>query len=297
MGRINWTTAPAIWTIAAMMLVSPAPPSGAATLYGNVSHSEFLEPLNDQNMSLSLRGKAVRADIATQANQLPQSMKPSSIHRQNQPSVETPDVSTPPTSQRFILWLPVPKWLAGTWIKQGDMTVSHTDLRTGIATPMSVWTQNVQTTTWGNQIDAQGNIWHGYSIPTEIDGMSNGRLVRFVMLNGQQEPSPPGHVVTRVRSVVFTTQGGQLVDAFQQETLNDLTLLPSGELENHGFTRDFTKHGQPTREALLVSRFSKVRNFQIVETQDGVDLLRSLNDFLRSNNMSQLIRNPVVSKI
>ncbi len=233
----------------------------------------------------------MRAGTATQGHQLLRSMKPSSTYRPNQLSVETLETSVAPTLQQFILWLPVPRRLVGTWLKPGDLTVNYTDLSTGISTPMSQWTQNFQTTTWGNQIDGQGNIWHGYSIPTEIDGISNGRVVRFVMLNGQQEPSSPGHAVTKVRSVVVQSQGGQLVNAFQQEALKDLLLLPSGELENHGSTRDFTNHGLPIREGMLISRFSKVGKFQIVETQDGGDLLRSLNDFLKANNMSQLVRN------
>ncbi len=253
------THRPAFLVTLALLLASLAP-ADATTLTGGVSHSESLPPLRNNRLSIPLRGKVDYAPAQS------------------------------PTSQRAILWLPVPAWLAGKWVKQGDLTVSYTDVRTGISTPTRQWTQNFQTTTWGNQLDGQGNIWHGYSIPTEIDGISKGKTVRFIMVNGQREQSSSDHMVTRVHSVVIENLDGQLVDTFQQETLNDLFLLPSGELENHGSTRDFTSEGQPVREGMLVSHFSKVRNFELVETQNGVDLLKSLNDYLRANNMSQLVR-------
>jgi hypothetical protein len=40
----------------------------------------------------------------------------------------------------------------------------------------------------------------------------------------------------------------------------------------------------------LVSHFSKIGTFQAVEVQDGIDMLASLNEYLRNHNMSQLVR-------
>jgi hypothetical protein len=79
--------------------------------------------------------------------------------------------------------------------------------------------------------------------------------------------------------MVIESAGKQIVDAFQQEALNELYLLPSGELENDGSMRDFTYAGQPIRQGMLVSRFTKVGPFEPVEVLDGVDLLDSLNDY------------------
>lgn len=67
-------------------------------------------------------------------------------------------------------------------------------------------------------------------------------------------------------------------------------MMIAGELENHGSTRDFTNEGQPIREGMLLSRFTKVGNFEPVEVQDGVDLLKSLNNYLRAHTMSRLVR-------
>lgn len=282
---------PIALTVAASLIVpgSMAAASGATTLFGGVSHSEFLPPVTKQYPMVPLapqRGK-VQTQTSAPVNRGLRFADPLSAEKPNQQVLGN---APEPREKPAIVWVPIPKQLAGKWIKQGDLTVSYTDLRTGVTTPVNQWTQNVQTTNWGNQIDRQGNIWHGYSVPTEFDGISSGKHVRFTMVGGRRESSSSDHLVTRAHFIVTESLGTQLVDAFQQETLNDLFLLPSGELENHGSTRDFTNEGQPIRQGMLISRFTKVGPFEPVETQDGVDLLKSLNEYLRTHNMAQLVR-------
>lgn len=155
---------------------------------------------------------------------------------------------------------------------------------------MNQWTQDVSTITWGNQIDAKGNIWQGYLIPWERDGVSSGKSVRFVIVDLKREPVATGQVVSRVHSIVTESLGSQIVNYFQQEALNDYFLLPTGELENHSSNRDFTSEGQPMREGMLVSRFTKVGPFVPVVNLNGIDMLRCLNEYLKAHNMSQLAR-------
>lgn len=267
-------TPPSLMMLAAasalVVVGSMAAPSEAYTLFGNVSHSDVLPPVKKNYPIVPLWWQKPNQGAVEKSTRL---------------APEYPSLGKP-----AVVWIPVPKWLAGKWIKQGDLTVSYADLRTGVTKPVSEWTQNLQTVTWGNQIDGQGNVWQGYSIPTEWDSISNGKFVRFILLNGQIEPSSPDHMVTRTHFIVTESLGTQVVEAFQQESLNDLFLLPSRELENHGSTKDFTNEGQPIRKGMLISRFTKVGSFEPIEIQDGVDLLKSLNDYLRAHNMSQLIR-------
>ncbi len=265
--------------------------AGAATLFGRVSHSELLPPLDKQCLTVPLQGRVNQSD-ASQDDRSLHSIAPRAegAHQQAQPEKTANFAPERQTPERVILWVPIPRWLAGKWSKQGDLTVSHTDLRTGVTTPVNQWTQNLQTTTWGNQIDGHGNVWHGYSMPTEIVGQSNGKVVKFIIISGRVEPSSPDHLITRLHSIVIESYGRQVVDEFQQEALNDLYLLQSGELQNYSSSRDFTNQGLPIREGMLDSRFTKVGAFEPVESQDGVDLLKSLNDYLKTHNMSQLVR-------
>ena len=255
------------------------PPSDAVTLFGGVSHSRVLPPVPQRYLSPE-RG---RVDQTVEA---PRQAPVGTIAPSPPPASPAAEVLPP----EKVVWIPVPNWLAGTWVKQGDLTVSYTDVRTGVTRPANEWTQNYQTAVWGNQVDAQGNVWQGYVLPTQIPGLSNGKTVTFIVVNGQPEVSPPGHWVARDHNVVIERAGGEIVDAFQQETLNDLFVSPSGQLENDASTRDFTNQGQPLRQGMLVSTYTKVGPYHIVEFQNGVDMLKSLNEYLRSHNMSQLVR-------
>lgn len=232
--------------------------SRANTLFGGVTHSEVVPAASTRYPAASL-------------------------------AAETP-ATAPNVQGPRVVWAPIPNWMAGKWTKQGDLTVSYTDLRTGATTSMNQWTQDVSTITWGNQIDAKGNIWQGYLIPWERDGVSSGKSVRFVIVDLKRESVATGQVVSRVHSIVTESLGSQIVNYFQQESLNDYFLLPTGELENRSSNRDFTSEGQPIREGMLVSRFSKVGPFVPVANLNGIDMLKSLNDYLKAHNMSQLAR-------
>jgi hypothetical protein len=248
----------------------PTLPSCANTLFGGVNHSEVVPPAKTRYPIAPLS-----AEVPSQGTLDVRAAAPQGSRTLQNPIVK---------------WMWIPKWMAGSWTKQGDQTVSYTDLRTGVTTPMNEWTQDVATLTWGNQIDGQGNIWHAYLIPWERHSISNGKSVKFIIVDVKREGDQPDQLVGRVHSIVTERIGAQIVDSFQQEALNDYFVLPSGQLENHSSNRDFTNEGQPIREGMLVSRFTKVGPFVPVATMNGIDLLKSLNDYLRAHNMSQLVR-------
>jgi hypothetical protein len=262
------TAATVLTAVVSLVVVgSIVAPCKANTLFCGVTHSEVVPAANTRYPIAPLseetpEGGAVRGGVPIR------------------PTLRNPIVE----------WVQIPKWMAGKWTKQGDLTVSYTNLRTGVTKSLKEWTENVETITWGNQFDGRGNIWQGYFIPWERDGMSNGKSVRFIIVSLKREVTSSEQVVTRVHSIVSESLGTQVVDAFQQESLNDYFLLPSGELENHSSNRDFTNAGQPIREGMLVSRFTKVGPFVPKVTHNGVDMLKSLNDYFRAHNMSQLVR-------
>jgi|SRR5271170_4009295 len=260
-------TAALAWLLTMASIVAP---SEADTLFGGVTHSEFvpaartrypIAPLSAETPARGAAGKEAGPAPGRQTLQNP-----------------------------IIVWALIPKWMAGKWTKQGDQTISYTDLRTGVTTPMNEWTDDQMTVTWGCQIDSQGNIWQGYFLPWERDSASNGKSVRFLIVALKREAVLPDQMVSRMHSLVTESVGTQVVNSFQQESLNDYVLLPSGQLENHSSNRDFTNEGQPIREGMLVSRFTKVAPFVPEVTHNGVDMLKSLNDYLIAHNMSQLVR-------
>ncbi|MBC8000784.1 MAG: hypothetical protein IAF58_22745 [Leptolyngbya sp.] len=187
-------------------------------------------------------------------------------------------------------WFMLPSWMAGLWLKTGDMTTQVTDLRTGHTSNVNEWTENRLQVVYGHQRDARGNYWHVNLLPAERDGNSAGKLVRFVIVSQACEQSTPQQLMTRTHYLVSesTPWNHQIVDTYQQESLNHFALLSNGTMNNSSSNRVFTYQGAPVRDGYLESNYAKIAQFSPVVTMNGIDLRASLNDFLRSHGMANL---------
>lgn len=212
---------------------------------------------------------------------------PQAVQSQTAPNVV--QQSRPITPNPAIEWFMVPRWMAGTWTKQGDLTLSVTDLRTGRSSPSGTWTANAMTVTWGHLTDRKGNFWHANFIPSERDGWSGGKLVRFITVAMRPEGESEQGLVTRTRYLVTEKLGSEAVDMFQQESLNSYTQLPTGELQNQSSNRVFTYNGQPVRDGALQSKFVRTGPFVAQVNLNGIDMRTSLNQFLRLRNLTDLM--------
>lgn len=188
-------------------------------------------------------------------------------------------------------WFMIPRWMAGSWVKDGDMTTQETDLRTGTSSNSQIWTENRLQVNWGHQMDAKGNIWHVNLLPSERDGVSAGKQVRFLTLKQKCELSDPNAVITRTFYAVGEYAGfrGEQVDAFQQESLNHYALDSRGTLVNNSSNRVFNYTGVPIRDGHLVSNFRKTGDFRPLETMRGVTLKDALTDYLLSQGWNDLV--------
>lgn len=236
-------------------------PASAETLQIGIEHSEYMPPVSSQGQSLPTYNAGVSQRVAP---------------RPQEPIIE---------------WFQMPRAMAGKWTKQGDITVDVTDLRTGMARQVGSWTENVMTVTMGHQMDRTGNVWHVNIIPTERDSFSNGKAVRFVTVQQACEKSTPSMLCTRTHYIITETYGGsgQVADMFQQESLNQYTILPTGELQNFSSNRVFTYSGQAVRDGTLQSKFRRVSAFQPTAELNGVDLASALNRYLIALGRTDLV--------
>lgn len=197
-----------------------------------------------------------------------------------------------PVQHYTVDWFMIPNWLAGAWLKDGDMTTNVTDLRTGMSSSQREWTENRMEATWGHQQDARGNYWHVNILPAERDGNSAGKLVRFVTVAQKCETSMPTQLMTRTHYIVSESNpwNNQPIDTFQQESLNHYALGGQNQLINTSSNRVFTYQGVPVREGHLVSQFAKIRQFSPVASLNGVDLKASLTDYLQSHSLGNLAK-------
>jgi len=268
------------------------------TLYGGVGHADYLPPAQEDHangMNQRLQGQASQQNynLAMQRGiPQPQFETPTAAHVDAYHSVPrlAGNASFVQNAGPTVEWFMIPKWMGGAWHKEGDLTVSYHDLRTGRFTSMSAWTQNEMNCTWGHQYDRQGNIWHADILPLEKDGYSNGKLARFMMNSMQCEHSTPQQLVTRARYLVTETYNGSsmVADMFQQESLNDYTQTGPNEMENMSSNRIYSSQGQPLREGSLVTRLQKIGQFKPTQYQNNIDLAKSLNDYLISHGMENL---------
>lgn len=173
--------------------------------------------------------------------------------------------------------------MAGTWLKEGDMTTKVIDLRTGRESDLNEWTPNRLQASWGHQIDSAGNVWHANLLPSERDGVSEGRAVRFVTVAQSCLETNQQGVVTRTHYIVSESNvwNNQPIDNFQQESLNHY-YLSGATLVNSSSNRVFSYRGQPMREGHLESKFQKTGQFAPVASLNGFDLRAALNDYLQS---------------
>lgn len=183
-----------------------------------------------------------------------------------------------------VQWFMIPPSMAGVWLKDGDLTTQVTNLRTGRITPANTWTDNRLEALWGHQIDPQGNYWHVNLLPSERDGLSGAKRVRFLAVSQNCERTTASDLLTRTHYVVTESEewNGQALDTFQQESLNHYSTTAPNELLNLSSNRVFTYDGQPVRDGQLQSKFRKIGNFRATEFMGGINLRDSLRDYLQS---------------
>ncbi len=274
------------------------------TLHGGIIHSESLAHVNDaldrHRNSVKPASETAVSDTFSKAS-VPE---PPGVQSASASKAYLPEtgIATPakPIAGKFLSaevqkysteWFMIPAWLAGKWQKDGDLTVSTTDLKTGETVVHNQWVNNKMESTWGHRTDAAGNFWHVNLLPAERDGQSDGKLVRFLTVSQSCEKTDGRQLVTRTHYVVSESNfwNGQPVDMFQQESLNHYFARSAQEYVNISTNRVFTYAGQPVRDGNLQSQFRKISGFYPLATLNGIDLKQSLNDYLESHGLSNLV--------
>jgi hypothetical protein len=287
--------------------------TSGTTLYGGVAHSDVLPHVDD---ALSKHRQVVKANPANaKVSETGKTMTPvsdpiaaltgmttlqSGVSQEKRAYLPMTGVAQPTTDNNKVLsgqvqkytaeWFMIPKWLAGKWAKAGDLTVSLTDLQSGQKSFPNEWVDNKMQANWGHQVDKAGNIWHVNILPSERDGQSAGKTVRFLTVVQKCEKTDESSLVTRTQYVVseanFLT--GQSIDMFQQESLNHYILTPQRDVVNVSTNRVFNYQGIPLRDGQLKSEYSRIAEFVTVPVLNGIDLKESLNEYLDSHGLTQL---------
>ncbi|MBX9689260.1 MAG: hypothetical protein K2X27_21300 [Candidatus Obscuribacterales bacterium] len=273
------------------------------TLYGNVSHSASLEHVSK---SLAQHRSKVQALIPetptldTEKVPKPTAQKGSlslteskaylPVNGIAQPINDKPKALSATIQKHSIEWFQIPAWMAGKWEKLGDLTVKLIDLKSGEETYPRIWMDNKLTYTWGHQKDGQGNVWHVNFLPSEHDGQSDGKKVRFLTTTQQCEKSDKFSLITRTQYLVSESNfwTGEPLEMFQQESLNHYSATGGAEIVNNSTNRVFSYEGKAIRDGVLESHLNKVGDFTATENINGINLKESLNDYLEEHDLDHL---------
>ncbi len=263
------------------------PAANAMVLFGDVSHSDSLPSRETATASPPAPSIAPNA-VLNAGTELTAAPAPAPSAPQLMRASAAENV-TPTLARPAVEWFMLPKWLPGSWAKRGDLTVQESDLVSGTTSNTEVWTDDEMTVVWGHQMDRAGNVWHANFIPSERDGNSNGELVRFLTVGLKCEATGPQQLLTRSHYVVSKQYGAQVTDMFQQESLNQYQAMSPIAMQNRSSNKMFHMNGQAYRGGILVSNFSKVGEFRPVDFDRGIDLRVALSDYLRSQDLDELV--------
>ncbi|MBX9693112.1 MAG: hypothetical protein K2Z81_12055 [Cyanobacteria bacterium] len=196
-----------------------------------------------------------------------------------------------PDALPTVQWFPVPDWLAGTWLKDGDVETFSEDLRSGRSSTRQVWINNRVKLSFGHQLDALRTIWHAEVLPFRADGERGNMQDRRYVMDMSCMKSTPQEVILRFRSAIAVIDPGsqRVIDNEQQEEIVSFAQTSPGIITTRSSTKSFTGSGQPLFQAETHTQRRKLAEFTPVDNLQGIDLKASLSQFLSNSNMSNRI--------
>ncbi|MBX9669903.1 MAG: hypothetical protein K2X93_19935 [Candidatus Obscuribacterales bacterium] len=193
-----------------------------------------------------------------------------------------------PAQVARVAWFPVPDWLAGAWLKPGDMETYVRDFRTGQETTKPIWLDNKVRLAFGHQRDCLGTVWHAEVLPFRADGNRGPSTDRRYVMDMSCLKSQPDMVSLRFHSNVFQVdpEDGEIETTTQQEEIVTFRPDKDGVIASTSSTRTFDENGHAIIQSNSNAGRSKLADFVPVNELNGINLVESLTQFLTSNNMT-----------
>jgi len=186
-----------------------------------------------------------------------------------------------------VQWFPVPDWLAGAWMKDGDVETYARDFRTGQVSTQQVWLTNRVRLEFGHQVDALGTVWHAELLPFRADGNRGQTQDRRYVMQMECLSSTPQSVALNFHTIVtnMDTSTNRVLESKQQEEI--VTFKPSAPntIATHSSIKGFTDRGQPVNQYETHTERRKIAAFVPVDQLRGINLKESLAGFLTQKNM------------
>lgn len=192
-----------------------------------------------------------------------------------------------PTQAPRVQWFPVPDWLAGAWMKNGDMETYIKDFTTGQEMRKPMWLNNKVRLAFGHQRDAKGTVWHAEILPFRADGNRGDSTDRRYVMDMSCVKSSPDSVVLRFHSNVcrINPMDSRIQTTNQQEEIVTFRPDNDGLIATTSSTKTFDENGRPLVESFSNAERTKLAEFIPVAELNGINLVQSLAAFLTEKNM------------
>ncbi|HEY9717111.1 MAG TPA: hypothetical protein V6C69_06575 [Trichormus sp.] len=192
---------------------------------------------------------------------------------------------------QHIEWFPIPSWMAGTWAKQGDYEDSAVNLQTGQQLGSPVFIRNADSLSFGDQCDNKGTVWHAEILPFRSDGYNGKTEDRRYVTQMRCVTNSAQEVVLQVRSFVTSIdpKKHKVRGSKQQDEFITFQPLDAQQIQTTSSTRSYSGTGQPLMQSKSHTTRTRAAAFVPVPTINGIDLRRSLADYLAQHNWAYLI--------
>lgn len=189
-------------------------------------------------------------------------------------------------------WFPVPDWMAGTWMKEGDIETFEKDFQRNQSARLNKWMPNRVSINFGHLKDARNTIWHAEVTPFRADGKRGMTKDQRYVVSMSCLNSTPNKVVLRFHSVVVTQSRGVVTRSRQQEEI--IKFYPSNKsfITSESSTKTFDERGRPLYQLNSHTKRLKVKGFVERRRLSGIDLVVALRNFLLKNNMQDRVTSP-----
>jgi hypothetical protein len=182
-------------------------------------------------------------------------------------------------------WQEIPNWLGGVWRSTSQMRyLSENEVNGEHSTPKSGVSP-------GRLLDRKGNLWHYTSTPftNRLEGDDYFRLKNVV--HDKMRMISPEQVTLLIRSssTEFRKSDEVAFRSYQQEGSYIYTLDKDGTLLKKGWCNHFDEDGVLRHRGFDVVRYEKIAPFEPIEELHGLDLRKSLKEYLESHHMENLI--------
>lgn len=185
-------------------------------------------------------------------------------------------------------WFPVPDWMAGTFMKDGDLETYQKDFQSGAVRRDRFWLKNRVTLKFGHQRDRLNTIWHAEVVPFRADGARGKARDQRYVLSMSCLKSTPENVVLKFHSVVVSLdERGKVKGSKQQEEIVSFFPKNKNFISSTSSTKVFSERGRPLYQLDSHTSRLRVSGFEEVDNLSGINLRSSLFQFLQARNMTE----------